>query len=353
MKSTKYFMALAIGLLLAFSAYASADGDHNTVETDNHMSYDRDSFAGFSDNMNIVGNLTIQDSILISLAVFPSNDMMNEMQEDEMQEMYQLMNRMDVKITKLVEYDDLQNDGLTADDITISEYQLSSVTISQPQIIENGTSISYEASSINSSVFKISLEVLSQEGIPSSIKWSYEINYPFLQTNSSIAVIHDINSMDTMEFRGDMMNEENSGMGIGEGNNGEHMSSDMDSYMGQSFGNMETDMDINRMMSDKSGEMPMEFTWNKTAVVDGLEVDIFSTELDSSLALSFPQGDKISYDPKLSVDISSLQSADIRVGELMETNYTVLIAVVSGLIAISALIIFLRRNNSSIKLIRK
>lgn len=242
MKSTKYvIIALALGLLLAFSTYASADGDHNTVDSVNHMNYDRDGFAGFSDHMSIVGNLTIEDNILISLAVFPSNDMMNEeMEMDEIQEMYKYMNRMDVKIIKLVEFDDINNDGLTQDDELISEYELSNATLNQPQVIVNGDTMSYEASSINSSVFKISMDVLFEEGIPSSLKWSYEINYPFVQTDTSIAVIHEINAMNSMEFMDDMMGEMNSDMGTEmNGDMGTEMNDGVqEDHMGKSLTNL-------------------------------------------------------------------------------------------------------------------
>ncbi len=327
MKVTKIFrLTLAVLLLLGLTiSLVQGDGNHDETGM---MDMDHDGFNGNSEYMNITGEVTVSDSISISLSVLPTDemqDMMNSnMDEDEVSQMYQYMNKMNIDIYSLVEYYDNTNDGYTADDTKVSEYALNNETLKQPVLLDLDDKVSYEIVSDNSTVFKMTLDVYSVDQMPFAIKWSYDINYPFLQSNTSLAIIHEVFSMNgTMNQ--EMMNDEYM-------NNG-GMNDDMDGNIDDSMGNHQegtSDDHSDGMMMDDHEELSMMFSWNATAIVDGIEKDVTSTDFEDKLVLSIPQGSNIFYDPQISIDPEAVLNADQSISGLI-SGFDMNIVLISAL----------------------
>lgn len=329
MKINKFFLlSLSLIFLLAISLTTAHNGDDNTTDqpgsTIPDMNVNNHGLYGNSEYMDIAAEISVNDYILVSLSVLPSEEMQNIMQEnmddEEISEMYQYMNKMDVKIFRLVEFIDVDNNGYSADDTEVSEYILNNETLKQPTLAISSDMVSYEIESDNSSIFKMTLDVYSEDQMPFRMKWSYNISYPFTQFNTTLAIIHEVESMNQNMFNEGMNSEMGNG-GI-DGHSGDYMDGHRDST---------TDDHSSGMMMDDHEDFAMVFSWDDTAVVDGIEKNVTSTDFEDNFILSIPQGSNIFYDPQVSMDLDTMSNVDMDIASMMPgyLNYSIILAIIA------------------------
>ncbi len=311
------------------------------------MDFDEHGFKGMGDAMVIKGNLTIDKSINISLSITPSEEMLqmmeermgqmsgnmgsdmpgdrngdNHMSDEDMGsdmpggrqgempgsgqgEMQQGdMNRMDmdevrnmgmtfsILITKLVEFEDADNNGFSENDTIVSTFGLNSSTLGDITTRNNSGLIEYFVASKDNSTFKLYAYINGSAAMPSEWKWSYEINYPFVSNTSKLAVIHEV-----YNSKGQMMADEEQ----------------MEHREGYGMVTNET------MMVNGTG-IPMRVKWDKTATIDGKESDVVITADRQTIALGFEQGKNIFYDPRLGIDPEFANQLDSRIYEYVANS---------------------------------
>ncbi len=337
MKINKFFLlSISLIFLLTISLTTAHNGDDNTTNQPGSsipdMNVNHHGLYGNAEYMDIAAEISVNYYILVSLSVLPSEEMQDMMQEnmneEDILEMYQYMNKMDVKIFKLVEFIDVDNNGYSVEDTEVSEYILNNETLKQPTMTISGDMIKYQIESENSSIFKMTLDMYSQDQMPFRMKWSYEINYPFTQSNTTLAIIHEVDSMNQNMFHEEMNSEmTNGGMG---GHSGDYMDGHRDGT---------TDDHLSGMMMDDHEEFPMMFSWDDTAIVDGIETNVTSTDFEDNFILSIPQGSEIFYDPQVSIDLDTMSSVDMDIGNMITgyLNYSVILPIIA--FGITALII--------------
>ncbi|MHA2277069.1 MAG: hypothetical protein ACXAC2_14945, partial [Candidatus Kariarchaeaceae archaeon] len=195
-------------------------------------------------------------------------------------------NTMSISLTKLVEFEDVTKDGYTSDDLVISDYTLNSSTLGEIQFYSNNNS--FTISSESDDLFTMIVELNLENGIPYEWKWSIILNYPFTSQTSTLAMLHEINAGSS--WMADM-HEEN--------------------HMG----------DYNLMfednhMQDNHQYLPMFFSWDKFAEVDGVTQNVTASVAENVFALSFAQGSSIYYDPKIGVEPTSIAEVDSILGSI-------------------------------------
>ena len=100
-----------------------------------------------------------------------------------------------------------------------------------------------------------------------------------------------------------------------------------------------TDYHTSGMMMDDHEDFPMIFSWDDTAVVDGIEKNVTSTEFEDNFILSIPQGSDIFYDPQVSIDLDTMFNVDMDIASMMPGNFNYLIILPIIAFSFTALII--------------
>ena len=78
----------------------------------------------------------------------------------------------------------------------------------------------------------------------------------------------------------------------------------------------------NQSMAAQNFRIPIVFSWDATAIVDGEKADIVATSFGDSFSLSLPQGDVIDYDPRISMDTESISVVENDLVQLFgETSF--------------------------------
>ncbi|MHA2274882.1 MAG: hypothetical protein ACXAC2_03910 [Candidatus Kariarchaeaceae archaeon] len=307
MKYQTFFVLIGTVALLLTASFVSAHGnddegtdrpmgDHmgdHMGDTNYGMQMGDSGFEGYSEHMSIIGNLTLDDSISLTVSIMPSAEMQEMMEDGHMgmgsghsNNMMDYTNTMSISLTKLVEFEDIDGDGLTSEDQIISEYLLNGSTLNEVEFIASNNS--YFISSKNDTVFTMTVDLNTDNEMPYAWKWSLTINYPFNSNTSSVAMIHEVNSetismMDMHKQMDDLRDN--------------HMSS-FDTNFGNNF------------MQDHHQNLPMMFSWDDFALVDGFSQNVTATVTNDVFALSMVQGSQIYYDPKIGVEPSSITTVD-------------------------------------------
>ncbi|MHA2092942.1 MAG: hypothetical protein ACW98K_19015 [Candidatus Kariarchaeaceae archaeon] len=283
MKYQTFFVLIGTVALLLTASFVSAHGnddegtdrpmgDHmgdHMGDTNYGMQMGDSGFEGYSEHMSIIGNLTLDDSISLTVSIMPSAEMQEMMEDGHMgmgsghsNNMMDYTNTMSISLTKLVEFEDIDGDGLTSEDQIISEYLLNGSTLNEVEFIASNNS--YFISSKNDTVFTMTVDL------------------------NSVAMIHEVNSetismMDMHKQMDDLRDN--------------HMSS-FDTNFGNNF------------MQDHHQNLPMMFSWDDFALVDGFSQNVTATVTNDVFALSMVQGSQIYYDPKIGVEPSSITTVD-------------------------------------------
>ncbi len=229
-----------------------------------------------------------------------------------MEKMHQDMKHtMSVLITELVEYKDELGDGYTEDDTVISALKLNSTNLSPVEFVNESGIVTYRTSTLDNSTFSLILEVNTTSNLPNEWKWSYDINYPFADSSSKLAVLHEIHS-----FQGSLVADQ-------------HRMDRIARF---------THMNDSKVIANHS-MLPMLFTWDRTANIDGTESDVVATGSNGTIALSFEQGSSIYYDPRLSIDEETIQQFDQSLGSMFSQEDLKSFAEILGLPNETALIL--------------
>ncbi|MCE7736384.1 MAG: hypothetical protein GPJ54_16005 [Candidatus Heimdallarchaeota archaeon] len=277
-------LSVSLLFLLAVSS-VSAHGDEDStgpdnIVSDNMMNMDHNGFEGYSDHMRIDGEIQITDSVKLTISVQPTEEM-NDMMNDHMgssSDMMMYSNMMTISLTKLVEFEDLTDNGYSEDDIQVSEFIMDQTTMN-PVELQSDSDISNFSITSKSNVINITVDILSDSDSPFAFKWSLDINYPFQQNNTKIAILHE---MDSIQMA-DMMEDED--------------------HMG------EQGFDSNMMM-DNDENLPMFFSWDEQYIVDGETRDVIPNLENSLFSLSFDQGAEILYDPQIGFNPEDIRDVD-------------------------------------------
>ncbi len=275
------------------------------VYANSDISTSSSGFQGNTENMVIEGKIAIINSIEFYISVHPNDEHTSSMHHQMMSD---YSNIIEVSIDKLVEYVDLDNNGLTSNDLVISDYHLNSSTLNEVEKVQNGDNLYFVINSKIENLLKMTFEIVSQDNTPYAFKWSMDLKYPFVSNSSKLAVFHNVSTesksmMDMMD--GDMMSDSS------------HMSN---------------------MMSDDDEYLPMSFNWDEDVIVDGVSKSIFSDVYGDYLTISFPAGSIISYDPVIGTEANSIINIDELLSEnqfIDELNYygnAAFVPTVSGII---------------------
>jgi hypothetical protein len=349
MKYQTFFLLIGSVALLLTASFVSAHGtddedtdrpmgDHmgdHMADTKYGMQMGHSGFEGYSEHMSIIGNLTLDDSISLSLSIMPSEEMQEMMKDGHMgmgsghsNNIMEYTNTMSISLTKLVEFEDINDDGFTSDDQIISEYILDQSTLNE--VVFNASNNSYFISSKNDTVFTMTVDLNTENEIPYAWKWSLMINYPFNLNTSSVAMIHEINS-ETISMM--------------------EMHRQMDDLRDNHMSNFDTNFG-NNYMKDHHQNLPMMFSWDDFALVDGLSQNVTATVTNDVFALSVVQGSQIDYDPKIGVEPSSITTIDGILGssnleEFIDIiNSPTGIGLIAGFVALTSVAIIAYRSKN-------
>lgn len=323
----KFSLSFSIVFLLAISSVV-AHGDEDSMgsghmDSDTMMDMNNDGFESYTDHMKIDGEILITDSVKLVISAQPTEEM-NEMMNDHMgseSEMMKYSNMMTISMTKLVEFIDFTDNGYSEDDLFVSEFIMDQTTM---ESVELQSDINIPTFVINSIVINITVEMLSENDSPHAFKWSIDINYPFVQNDTKIAILHEI---------------ESSNMG--------NMMQGTDNMGDQGF-------DSN-MMSDNNEFLPMFFSWDENYIVDGETQEVIPNLENNIFSLSFDQGSEILYDPQIGLnpeDIQSVNSILDKIGlvQFWETvKSPTSLGIILGLLAIGVLFVSSRFANTDKK----
>ncbi|MHA2503535.1 MAG: hypothetical protein ACXAE3_11775 [Candidatus Kariarchaeaceae archaeon] len=245
-------------------------------------------FEGMRGNMNITGEVNVDEAIVISIHVQPSEEVREQMQNSPRGHdlaAEDLSNTIEIQITSLVEYDDTDGTGYYDNDTVISEILLNSDFLLDPVMSEGENGTEYLIESVDDT-FAMYLYLNEADGTVHSWKWSIEMNYPFVENDTSVAILQSISSNNGPLTRDRAMHH-----------NGEMMEGAIEEHM----------------FRDEHPQVPMFFKWDDFAIVDGVTVDVSASraiiEDRPVLALTIPQGENIFYDPEIGVEIDGLDNA--------------------------------------------
>lgn len=270
-----------------------------------------DSFIAYSGNMMIYGVLDVEDSITIKLSVKPQENI--DLETDQILPYY---NDMEIKLHKIIEYEDLNNDGLTVDDKILGITTLNSSFMDSFIHSDTDSGIIFKLPSIDST-FVVTVEVKTSNGVPVAFKWSYDLNCDLSSNSASIAVTHEnVNNQNIMNK-------------LIEDQNGDSI-------------------------NDQHNFLPMTFSLDNFAIIDGINQKITRSTIDEMLVINFQHGSKISYDPSISVNIKDLYVVNDIINNLLGNNVFFqpnIIALVGGTFSVGILIttgLFFDRKNKKV-----
>lgn len=299
---SRLLLAGAVILLLGISLVSAHGGDEpDTTHMGDNRMMDGAQMSDMSDHMVINGTIDLEDSIILTLNVGPSDEMIQEM-DDHMDEHMgpnnhmndfqtgDYVNEMSVSLYSLVEFEDDNSDGYSSDDIVLSSYLLNSENLNDPVLIVESY---YEITSKDNLTFRMVIDMRIDDNLFSGYKWSLDIHYPWNSNTSQLALMHQINS------NGDpMMEQQRMQYGM---ENGTHMQF------------QENHMD------DNHNTLPMFFNWADTVDVDGSSKAVVATAEEEIFALTVPQGLNIFYDPEIGIDSSAIRAADSSLDGVFDT----------------------------------
>ena len=300
------------GITLIILVYLLILGVSTPVYASSEISTSSSGFHGNTENMVIEGEITIKDSIQFYINVHPNDEHVSSMHHQMMSD---YSNIIEVSINKLVEYEDLDNNGLSSNDIVISEFYLNSSTLNDVDKVQNGDNLYFIINSKIENLFVMTFEIISQNNTPYAFKWSIDLEYPFISNSSKLAVFHDVSTESKSMM--DMMDMMDGGMG--------------DNSL------------MSNMMSDNDEFLPMSFNWDDEVTVDGVVKSISSDIYIDYLTISFPYGNIISYDPVIGTEADSIFDIDELLSEsplIDELNYFGNGAFVPTIFGISIALVF-------------
>ncbi len=325
MKTQKVFITSLFATVLLLSAMTVAGQgrdnpmrDHPGMPSDmpdtpkgHAPMFGRQGYRGVGDHMTIEGNISIAESINISLTATPSTEMESMMEDHGMSGRHEEMEHtMSVLITEIVEFRDLNGDGFTDDDVVVSSFTLNSSTLGEVQFTNESGIITYKVSTLDNSTFSLILEVNGSSPLPNEWKWSYEIDYPFTETSTKLAILHTIHT-----FQGNLVADQ-------------HRMDRIARF---------THMNNSQVVANHS-MLPMLFTWDRTALVDEVETDVEATGNNGTIALAFQQGSSIFYDPKLTIEEETIQNFEQSLATLFSQDNFLEFAETLGLPNLTALV---------------
>ena len=304
----------------------SGAGAHGSEEQDSR--YMDGGFETRTEHMVVNGSLDVTDEgIVISLLMTPNEESMQMMEErkgdmgddasgdshgnaPEERDMGRFMgdmsspssfqNQMNVTLYAIVEFEETGTAGFDAQDTLVSIYYLNSSTLNPIETDDNG---SYTVSSPDG-VFRLDLGGNSSELGVLSWKWSVEINYPYVSNTSSVALLHDVQSMrGEMNMVGERSMMDKGGKGGSMGDRGE----------------FRTEVLNNNTMMNYGEGAPMFLSWIETADVDGNSLPVVASAGDV-FAIAIPHGSNIKYDPSIGVEASVVEDMDSSIALLGETE---------------------------------
>ncbi|MCY3414228.1 MAG: hypothetical protein INQ03_21465 [Candidatus Heimdallarchaeota archaeon] len=299
MKKLVLFSLIIIttGLLLTSTVVAMPNGPNPPHRDPPRM---RDGcMIGGSEYMNITGSIEINDGISITLSVSPTQEMIDHMKEKnnmEALDIDDLTNSINITLYELVEFEDINTPGLDVNDTIVSSYSLDDDTLGDVSFTEEDSIVRYDVSTLDG-VFALNLVVNISNDLPHDWKWSTVLEYPYVSNTSSISMLHTVetsmgNKIDPHRHYhhhrpGDASVPENQ---VQYHNNSMHMN---------------------------NSRIPILFSWDTTAMADGISIDVFATSFGETFAISMEQGDIIEYDPRISVDEDSFMNIENELFELI------------------------------------
>ena len=263
-------LAIIAMLTLTISVVAHGNDPDNTempgMNPPHRPMVGNNGYHAMGGHIEIVGEISVETAINITLTAQPSEEM-NQMMESGQMPMRggghmrneDMRMSMTVLVSKLVEYEDQGNQGYDENDTIISQYNLNSSTLNQVQFFNNSGLVEYVVS-LPDNVFLLQLIVNTTSKLPNEWKWSYEIKYPFTSPTSKIAVFHTL-----IAPNANLMADQHR----------------MDQIA--RFQHMK-----NQQIIANHSMLPMFFTWDRTAIVDGNEADVTATAQKGEIALSYP-----------------------------------------------------------------
>jgi len=282
----------------------------------NHVRHN--GFEGLRGNMNITGEIYVEDAIYITLTAQPTEEAIERIQENRRGEdvtVEDLTNEISIAITELVEFIDNNNDGYDENDTVISSFALNDNTLDDPQMVEGENSTEYTINAVDGS-FTLLLYLNEGDGTLHTWKWSVEINYDFEQVDTNLAIIQQVTSNRRPLTRDYMNTREDVGPRI-----------------------------MDRELRDGHAIVPMFFKWDNTAIVDGLIKNVTASRAligdNFVIALSIPQGDSIFYDPEIGVEIATIDGAQSFIDQVTLLGFvdTISSPTVIGIILASVLLL--------------
>lgn len=308
MNSRKLFLSIFFSgflLLLLVSGTSADPRDRRRPPTHNAPMMGDNGMIGGSEYMDITGSVIVGDGITISLTVQPTDEMI-ELMDERMAEapmdmptrsIEDMTNTLNVTLYELVEFEDVNDNGYDANDTIVSSYTLDDSSLGDVTMDTVDEITTYTVES-NDGVFTMIIEVNVTDNLPHDWKWSLLIEYPFESASSELAMVHEVVSSHTnmIDSRHRYTNRARPGdMGFNPENYNRYM---------------------NQSMVEQNSGIPIVFSWDSTAVVDGTDADIVATSFGDSFALSLPQGDIIDYDPRVSMDTDSYSTVENDLADL-------------------------------------
>lgn len=342
MNSRKLLLSIFFSsfLLLLLVSGSSADPRDRRMPPTHYPPMMRDTgMIGGSEYMDITGSVIVGDGITISLTVQPSDEMIERM-DDHMADapmdmpersIEDMTNTLNVTLYELVEFEDVNDNGYDANDTIVSTYALDSSSLGDVNLETVDEITTYTVES-KDDVFTMIIEVNVTDNLPHDWKWSLLIEYPFESSTSELAMVHEIVSTRTnmIDSRHRYSHRARPGdMGFNPENYNRYM---------------------NQSMFDQNSHIPIVFSWDSTAIVDGTDADIVATSFGDSFALSLPQGAIIDYDPRVSMDTDSYSIVENDLADLFGDlsfadiiNSPTLIGLSIAVISVAIVIILMKK----------
>lgn len=281
---------LLVSMTLSMATYAHTGADRTDPRTNHsHPRYEKSGFQGASSFLDVTGSLEVDTAITLTLEIGPNEAGQAKIQEklDQGNSNFTIddfTNTISVSLLSLVEFEDVDGNGFTENDTIVSDLILDATTLEEVIFEENVNQTIYTVNSQEDGLFSMIIIVNTTDNIPHDWKWSVEIEYNFVQTDTKLAMIHDINIL-----RGNFFQERYD-------RRGEHLQEHKDLQ--------------ERRLQDDLSRVPLFMRWDPEAVVDGEIAEIEASRYNDYLALSMIQGDFIDYDPSIGIDSSSLDNLD-------------------------------------------
>ena len=319
-KLIKTTLALVLGFLLFSlgnsSAYTQPSGDQ--MDTFGEGRFHKKGFSGISKWLNITGGVDVtEDGIVFSIDVSPNEAALEKLNNltqthtgDKLEKLinkYNQSNHLNITLFSLVEYEDLDNDGLDKNDTLVSTYSLNSTNLGDIVYSSNETFELYTISSTDG-IFELVLEVNKSQSIGLGWKWSVAIeNYPFESNSSSIAMLHELGGdfykvKDKIKDHKRKIRNKNIPGDVAE----------------------KVEKHRNHSKVKNKGRIPLYLKWLKTVQVDGVTENITASSHANLFSISFSQGTSIIYDPSIGIndnDVFTFDSeVDSSIGEFSSTG---------------------------------